>query len=199
MAARPTPPLAAWISTLSPGLSFAQSNDSRTVSAAAGIVAAFHRADPVRDRCQELGRHVEPAGERTLHGAVDPLAHLDSGDTLAQLRDDAGEVTADRSRITRVETQHVEHIAEVETCGLHPDLHVTLVGRRDLLLGDAEVVDRAAFGGCQDVVAAARHREVPAARPWQQPRCEQLSLPHSDFRLFDRVGDQICQCLHGFR
>ena len=39
-AARPTPPLAAWMSTLSPGVSWAQSNDSRTVSAAAGMVAA---------------------------------------------------------------------------------------------------------------------------------------------------------------
>src|SRR5271163_4250202 len=35
-----------------------------------------NRAHPVRDRRQELGRHVESAGESTLHGAVDPLTDL---------------------------------------------------------------------------------------------------------------------------
>ena len=46
IAASPTPPLAAWMSTLSPGFSCAQSNDSRTVSAAAGIVAASTALTP---------------------------------------------------------------------------------------------------------------------------------------------------------
>ncbi len=45
-AASPTPPLAAWISTLSPGFSCAQSNASRTVSAAAGMVAASTALTP---------------------------------------------------------------------------------------------------------------------------------------------------------
>lgn len=55
----------------------------------------LHRAHAVRDRGQQLGRHVEPAGESALHEPVDALADLEVGDTAAQLRDDAGEVTAD--------------------------------------------------------------------------------------------------------
>ncbi|SHT76128.1 Uncharacterised protein [Mycobacteroides abscessus subsp. abscessus] len=155
--------------------------------------------DPVRNRRQELSRHVEAAAEGALHGAVDPLAHLHSGDTFTQLRDDAGEVTADRSRITRIQPQHVEHVAEVETRGLHPHLHVTLVRRRHLLLGDPQVVDGATLGGRQDVVAAARHRQMPGARPRQQPGSQQFTLPHRDFRLIHRGDQQPRQRLHGLR
>ena len=111
-----------------------------------------NRAHPVGHRRQQLGRHIEPAGECALHEAVDALADLESGDAATQLGDDAGEVPADRSRITRVETEHIEHIAEVETRGVHPDLHVALVRWRHVRLDQTQVVDRAAFGGRQDVV-----------------------------------------------
>ena len=127
----------------------------------------IHRTHPVRHRRQQLGRHIEPAGERALHEAEDALADLESGDAATQLRDDAGEVAADRSGIARVEAEHVEHVPEVEARGLHPDLHVALVRRRHVRLGQPQVVDRAAFGGRQDVVGSARHREMTAARPRQ--------------------------------
>ena len=46
----------------------------------------LHRAHPVGNRRQQLGRHIEPAGERALHEAVDALADLESGDAATQLR-----------------------------------------------------------------------------------------------------------------
>ena len=36
---------------------------------------------------------------------------------------------ADQPRIARIQAEHIEHIPEVETCGLHPDLHLAR-GRR---------------------------------------------------------------------
>ena len=68
------------MSTLSPGFSCAQSNDEPDRQRRGGNGRRLDRAHPVRDRRQELGGHVEPAGERTLHGAVDALADLESGD-----------------------------------------------------------------------------------------------------------------------
>ena len=44
------------------------------------------RAQPVGHRRQQLRRHIEPAGERALHEAVDALADLESGDAATQLR-----------------------------------------------------------------------------------------------------------------
>ena len=117
------------------------------VSAAAGMVAASTALTPSGNRRQELNRHVEPAGERTLHGTVDPLPDLESGHAVAQLGDGAGEVTADRTRVTRVEAQHIEHVAEVQARGLNPHLHIALVRRRHLALGQTQVVDRATLGG----------------------------------------------------
>ena len=55
-----------------------------------------HRAQPVGHRRQQLGRHIDPAGECALHEAEDALADLESGDVGTQLGDDAGEVTADQ-------------------------------------------------------------------------------------------------------
>ena len=111
-----------------------------------------HRTHPVGNRRQQLGRHVEPAGERALHEAVDALTDLESGDATTQLGDDACEVAADRARIARVQAKDVEHIAEVEPRGLDPDLDVALGRRRHVRLGQPQVVDRTAFGGRQDVV-----------------------------------------------
>ncbi len=157
------------------------------------------RAHPVGNRRQQLDRHVEPTGERALHEAVDALADLESGDTLAQLCDDAGEVAADGAGIAWIEAQNVEYVAEVDASGLNSDLHVVLVRRRHLLLGQAQVVDRAAFGGSQHVVATAWDREVTAARPRQQPRSQQLALAQGQLRFLDRGGQQAGEELHSFR
>ena len=112
----------------------------------------LYRAHSVWNRRQQLGRHVEPAGERALHEAVDALTDFESGSATTQLGDDAGEVAADRARITRVEAKDVEHIPEVEPGGLDPDLDVAIGRRRHVHLGQTQVVDRTAFGGRQDVV-----------------------------------------------
>ena len=74
------------MSTLSPGLSCAQSNDNRTVSAAAGMVAASTALTPSGIGARNWRGHVEPAGERALHGAEDALTDLESGDPVTQLR-----------------------------------------------------------------------------------------------------------------
>ncbi len=132
-----------------------------------GNCCRIDRAHPVGNRRQQLGRHIEPTGERALHEAIDALADLESGHAVTQLGDDAGEVAADRARITRVEAQHIEHIPEVQACGLNPDLHIALVRRRDFRLGQPQVVDRAAFSGRQHVISCARHREMTTARPLQ--------------------------------
>ena len=42
----------------------------------------------------------------------------------------AGEVAADRSRVARVEPEHVEHVAEVQTCCC--DLNLDFAGCRTL-------------------------------------------------------------------
>ncbi len=113
-AANPTPPLAAWMSTLSPGLSCAQSNDNRTVNAAAGMVAASTALTPSRDRREEWRGHVENGWRMRLHGAVDALTHFDSlRNPVTQLGDDAGEVAADRAGIAGIEAKDVEHVAKL--------------------------------------------------------------------------------------
>ena len=102
-----------------------------------------------------------------MHEAIDPLTDFESGHALAQLGYGAGEVAADRTRITRVEAQHVEHIPEVQARGLNPDLHIALVRRRHFFLGQTQVVDGPTFGGRQNVIGCPRHHEITAARPWQ--------------------------------
>ena len=80
---------------------------------------------------------------------------------------DAAQVAADRPGITRVQAEHIEHIAEVKTGRLHPDLHLVRPRRRNLDLGQTEVVNRTSFGRGQDVVGRPRQRELSAARPVQ--------------------------------
>jgi hypothetical protein len=124
-------------------------------------------ADPVRQRRQELSGHIDPGGEPALHETEDALADLESRDAVAQLGDDACEITADPTRIARVQAEHVEHIAEVETGGLYPDLHLARTRRRHVDLDQMKVVDRAAFCRLQNVITSAGDGERTAARPWQ--------------------------------
>ena len=126
-----------------------------------------NRAQPVGQRRHYVNRHIEPGGERAVHEAIDALADLESGDAIAQLRDGAGEVAAERARIARVEAQHIEHLPEVQATGLNPHLHTAGVGRRRFLLDQTQVVDCAAFSGRQNVIGCTGYREMTAARPWQ--------------------------------
>ena len=76
--------------------------------------------DPLRHRRDQLNRHIDAAGHRSHHYAENPLPDLEFGYPGTHLRDDAGVVATDRARIARVEAEHIEHVAEVETGGRLP-------------------------------------------------------------------------------
>ncbi|CAM5707108.1 hypothetical protein MAUB1S_11645 [Mycolicibacterium aubagnense] len=155
------------------------------------------RVDALGDHGEQLLRHVEPAGEGALHGAEHPLPDLESGDLRTQFGDDTAQVTADGPGIAGVEAEDVEHIAEVEAGGLDPDLHLVRRGRRHLLLGQPQVVDRTTLGGSQHVIVGPRHRQVAAARPVHQARHEELALPQREFRLGHRRAQYAAQPIGG--
>lgn len=123
--------------------------------AAAGRVAAPTRWTPAPEPGQKLRRHVQPTGERALHGAEHPLAHLEIFYLGADFGDDAAQVATDRTGVSRMKAEDVEDVAEVQPSGLHSDLNLVVGRRCDIGLGGKpEVVDRAAFGRRQDVVVA---------------------------------------------
>ena len=117
------------------GFTFAQSNASRVVSAPAGMVAAAYRADPVRHRRQEMGRHIDPVANapgmkpKTRWPTSNPVTPAPNSVTMPD------EVTAaDPPRIARIQAEHVEHVAEVQACGLNPDLHLARARRGHVCL-----------------------------------------------------------------
>src|SRR5581483_6836497 len=124
-----------------------------------------------------------------LHEPEHTLAGLESGDAGADLGDDAGKVATDQPGIAGIEAEHIEHIPEVETCGLHPDLYVARGRWRHFCLGQTKVVDCTAFGWLQDVIGCSGYREMAAARPWQKTRHQVLSLSQCEFGFVGRCAE----------
>ena len=189
IAARPTPPLAAWMSTRSPGPTL------RPVERRAGSSVPRRVWSPRLPRSPRsapatgtaagtLTRVANPPGmkPKTRWPTSNPVTPAPTSVTMPD------EVTAaDPPRIARIQAEHVEHVPEVEACGLHPDLHLARARRGHVRLDQMKVVDRAAFGRLQDVIGRAGYREVAAARPRQQPRHQVLSLSQREFGLVARA------------
>ena len=131
-AASPTPPVAEWMSTRSPGASRPTSHsECHAVRYATPNVAASTIRQAVGDRDDEVGKCRQVGTECAGTEGDDALADLDRIDIGADGGHDADALAADHRRATvqpGIHAHGLEHVAEVEPRG--DDANLDLVGLR---------------------------------------------------------------------
>ena len=204
-AASPTPPVAEWISTRSPGDSRPTSHsECQAVRYAMPNVAASPIRQRVGDGDDEVGKRCQVRAECAGAEGDHALPDLDGVNIVADSRHEADTLAADHRRGTvesRVHAHRLEHVAEVEPRGDDTNLDLTGLRRnplapRALLVRPGVRVDRSAAGRLRAVQvhdrAATVGGEITRRRGGcgYQPVDIALSVAKCDFILV-RTGEQL--------
>ena len=109
-----------------------------------GMVAASSKAEVLRAWSDELRQRQGVGGEAGRGQRHDRVARLETLDPRADGRDLAGALAAQGAGIAGIQIEHVEHVAEVQPRGTHPNFHLSGAGLLTGRAGQVDVIELAA-------------------------------------------------------
>ena len=188
MAASPTPPAPAWISTRSPAFSPASSNDSTHVTNTDGIVASAVMGTPAgatatNSSCVTISGPNVPNAKPATRSPPETAVTAEPVSTIRPQNSSP----SDPSPSTR--PHGPEYVQEVEAAGFDRGAHLVRLQRTRRCRLHPQRLDRSSFVRRQHPVCVLRQRKMRRARtPPNQPGRLAAFLPIRDVVL--RVGEQ---------